>query len=73
MPPLPSVNAPELIRALKRAGFREVGQKGSHLKLRRGDNVVTVPVHGSRDIRRGTLRTILRYAGMTVQELLDLL
>ena len=73
MPRLPIVNARELIRALERGGCRAVGQTGSHLRLRRGNARVTVPVHGARDIRKGTLRTILRYAGMTVQELLDLL
>ena len=73
MPRLPTVNARELIRALEPGGFRAVGQTGSHLKLRKGDLVVTVPVHGARDIRKGTLRTILRYADMTVEKLLDLL
>lgn len=39
----------------------------------RGDRLVTVPVHGSKDIRPGTLRSISEQAGMTEDELKDYL
>ena len=34
---------------------------------------VTVPVHSSRDLKPGTLRSIIRQAGLTVEEFTQLL
>jgi predicted RNA binding protein YcfA (HicA-like mRNA interferase family) len=74
VPPLPVVSAPELIVALQRAGFYPLRQRGSHVRLRHADGrVVTVPLHGSRDVGRGLLRKILRDADLSVAELLNLL
>ena len=74
-PKLPSVNSRQLIRALRRAGFQERRQRGSHLHLHRDSDGrrVTVPVHQGRSIPTGTLRAILRDADVSVQEFLDLL
>ena len=74
MPALPTVSGPELIRALNRAGFEVVRQKGSHRRLRHSDGrVVTVPIHGSTDVGRGLLRKILRDAELSVSDFLSLL
>ena len=72
MPKLPALKAREVIRILERAGFYEVRQRGSHLQLKRGNLLVTVPVH-SGDLNPTTLRSIIRQAGMTVEEFLALL
>jgi len=72
---LPRVDCQDLIRALKRAGFEEQRQRGSHLHLRRSsDNKrVTVPVHKGRTVHTGTLRAILRDAGISIDEFRELL
>ena len=72
---LPRIGAEDLIRALKRAGFQERRQRGSHLHLRRAvdGKRVTVPVHKGRTIPLGTLRAILRDANITVDEFQELL
>ena len=73
-PKLPRVGSRELVRALARAGFEEQRQRGSHLHMRRADGMrVTVPVHPGRTVPVGTLRAILRDAGITVDEFLELL
>ena len=74
-PKLPSVNCEQLVHALKRAGFVEQRQRGSHLHLRREADKkrVTVPMHKGRAIPPGTLRSILRDAGITVEEFGELL
>jgi predicted RNA binding protein YcfA (HicA-like mRNA interferase family) len=74
-PKLPRTTSKEVIRALKRAGFVEWRQRGSHLHLKRlSDNTrVTIPVHRGRTIPPGTLRGIIRDAGLTVEEFVDLL
>jgi predicted RNA binding protein YcfA (HicA-like mRNA interferase family) len=72
---LPVVTPRQLIRALERAGFSMHHIRGSHHYLRHPTKpgvLVTVPFHG-RDLKRGTLRSILRQAGISVAELVDLL
>ena len=73
---LPSLNAKQVIRALERAGFLVERSSGSHhFLVHRTDprRRVTVAYHGARDIPRATLSSILRQAGLTVEEFLALL
>lgn len=74
MTKLPVVSGPEVIRALQRAGFIEVGGKGSHRKLHHVERNLTVivPLH-RRALARGTLASVLRQAGMTAEDLRALL
>lgn len=71
---LPQVNARELVSALKRAGFEEYDQIGSHLILvnEEEDLQTSVPIH-SGDIGRGLLKKILKQAGLTEEEFRDIL
>ena len=70
---MPQVSARELVRFLKSQGFIEDRQSGSHLTLRRADQVtVTVPVHTGVDIGRGLAVRILKDAGFTVDDYLRL-
>lgn len=66
-----SLSGAEVMRALERAGFRQVSQKGSHTKLTIGQRVVIVPIHPI--IAKGTLASILRQAGLTKEEFIALL
>lgn len=70
---LPVVSGKRIVRALEKAGFEVVGTRGSHCKLRQVSlpRIVIVPLHD--EIRPGTLASILRQAGMTVDQLRDLL
>lgn len=65
----------EVVRALQKAGFGEVGQKGSHMKLRRERDgrtqTVIVPLHT--ELAPGTLASIGRQAGLTKEEIGKLL
>jgi predicted RNA binding protein YcfA (HicA-like mRNA interferase family) len=72
MPRLPACKPREVVAALERAGFYEVRQRGSHLQLKKGNLLVTVPMHTG-DLNSGTLRSIIRQARMTVEEFLALL
>src|SRR6516162_1703928 len=68
---LPVVRPRELIRALERVGFVVHHIRGTHYYLRHPAKpglLVTVPYH-NRDLKRGTLRSILRQAGITPEEL----
>lgn len=63
------------MRALQQAGFELVHVRGSHHYLRRpdGSRLVVVPVHGNRDLPVGTLRSVLRQAELTREELAEFL
>ncbi len=59
-------------QALAKAGFEYVRTKGSHAVYRHSDGkVVVVPQHTT--IKRGTLSSIIRQAGLTTAEFLQLL
>ena len=75
MAKLPIISGERLLRALKRAGFVELRQKGSHVALekRTPDKVyrTVVPLHDS--LAKGTLTDIFKQAGLTREQLLELL
>lgn len=65
------VRGTEAARALKRLGFVELRQTGSHLVLRRGRRTVVVPQHPT--LKPGTLRGLIQQAGLTVEEFVSAL
>jgi predicted RNA binding protein YcfA (HicA-like mRNA interferase family) len=73
---LPSLNAKDVLRALQKAGFVISRTSGSHVRLIHSEDParsLTLPSHGARDIKRGTLRAIIAQAGLTVAEFIALL
>ena len=70
MPKLPRVSGAEAIHALEKLGFVRVRQRGSHVVLKRGDPMsvrgCVVPLHP--ELATGTLRGILKQAGVSVEE-----
>jgi len=72
---LPVIRPKEVIRALERAGFFIQRASGSHYILKHPTKPtlrVTVPFH-NRDLKRGTLQSIVKQAGFTNEEFLKLL
>lgn len=63
----------DLIRALEKVGFVVMRQRGSHVILRRNHPAARVVVPDHKSLRVGTLRAILNSAGMSVEDLLNLL
>jgi predicted RNA binding protein YcfA (HicA-like mRNA interferase family) len=64
---LPRVSGDEAIKAFGRFGYRTVRQSGSHARMKcEGRQPLTVPRH--KELKRGTLRTLIRDAGITVEE-----
>jgi len=71
---LPILKAHEIIRALEKAGFQMVRQRGGHVRLKHPDGRVTsVPIHTREDIDRWLLRKILRDIKMSADEFLRLI
>lgn len=63
-----------VVRAFKRSGWTVSRQKGSHVIMERSgyDVTLSIPVHKSKDVKRGTLRDLIRDAGMTIEEFLSI-
>ncbi len=57
------MRAKELIKLLKQNGWHEVSQKGSHLKMKKGDQTEIIPIHNG-DIPIGTANVILKRVGL---------
>jgi predicted RNA binding protein YcfA (HicA-like mRNA interferase family) len=72
---LPAISGRKLMRALERAGFVQLRQRGSHVSLEKrtpnGCWRTIVPLH--REIRPGTLSDILNQTGLTKEQLRELL
>jgi len=64
---LPILSAKEIIKALEKDGFRVLRQKGSHVSLykKSEDKVYLVIVPDKKEVKRGTLLSILKQAGMS--------
>lgn len=73
-PRLPQVTARELVAFLKRQGFVEERQAGSHLTLWHAERhaMVTVPIHTGCDLGRGLASRVPRDAGFSVEDFLRL-
>lgn len=66
-----SRSSSEILSVLRKLGFEEVSQRGSHLKLRKstGDRRLTVVLkHPAKDVPHGTFSSILKQAGLTRDE-----
>jgi len=74
MPYLPILNSKQLVKLLKKIGFVEQRQKGSHLSLYNFETqiAVTVPIH-SKTVGKGLTHSILKQAGLTIKEVKKLL
>lgn len=72
-PRQPVVSGDALIRALERDGWAVVRQRGSHVRLKKQGrrNALVVPL--DRELRKGTLAGILRDAGLTADQLRELM
>lgn len=75
MPRLPTLSAQKLIKVLKKKEFIHIRTTGSHqIFIRKRDQSrVTVPVHKGHDLGRGITLSILKDAGITIDEFLKLL
>lgn len=75
MAKLPVVSGDKVVKAFSRAGWTAVRQRGSHVVMVKEGMEVTlsVPVHRGKPVKRGTLRDLIKDAGLTVEEFVKLL
>lgn len=71
MPPLPLLRPREVVKAFERLGWKVVRQRGSHIILTKEGHIATLSVPNHPQVARGTLRTLIGRAGITVEEFLE--
>jgi len=71
MSALPLLRPREVVRAFERFGWHIARQRGSHIVMTKPDAPVTLSVPDHPQVARGTLRTLIAKAGLTVEEFLS--
>ena len=71
MAKLPVISGNELVKALLKAGFQIIRQRGSHVGLAKGTFKTVVPLHP--ELAKGTLLGILKQCGLSKEDLIQLL
>lgn len=61
------------VKAFEREGWTVWGQKGSHVKLTKegNPNILSIPVHKGKPIKKGLLLDQIKKAGLTIEEFLE--
>jgi len=73
MTKLPRISGRDCVSALLKLGFQIKRQHGSHIILRRDNPFAQAVVPDHSELDTGTLRSILRQAGVSAEQLLELL
>ena len=68
MSPVPILRPREVVGAFEKLGWQVARQRGSHIILTREGHIATLSVPNHRTVARGTLRSLINRAGLTVDE-----
>ena len=72
MPPLPTLSGREVVKIFGKDGWVQVRQRGSHMILVKEGHIATLSVPDHKEIAKGTLRSLIRASGLTVEEFIVL-
>ncbi len=73
MPRLPVISGEEAMRAFERAGWHVDRQRGSHVVMLKQGSIVSLSIPQHKELAPGTLRALIRAAGMAVEEFVKLI
>ncbi|WP_414551233.1 type II toxin-antitoxin system HicA family toxin [Anabaena sp. CCY 0017] len=73
MSKLPSISGKQCIKVLEKIGFYQKRRESSHMILRRDEPFTQVVVPDHQELAKGTLRAIIRDAGLSIEEFTSLL
>lgn len=68
MPSLPALSGRRVVEAFASFGWEVARQRGSHIILVKDNHNATLSVPDHKEVAKGTLRSLIRAAGMTVEE-----
>ena len=70
MPPIPVLRPWDVVKAFKKLGWEVARQHGSHIILTKPGHIATLSVPNHDTVARGTLRSLIARAGITIEEFL---
>jgi predicted RNA binding protein YcfA (HicA-like mRNA interferase family) len=70
---LGNISGKEAVKAFQRAGWQKIGQVGSHLVMVKAGLRVNLSIPQHKELSVGTLRALIRNAGLSVEEFIQLL
>lgn len=73
MPPVPILKPREVVKAFEKLGWQVSRQRGSHIILTKQGHIATLSVPNHAEVARGTLRSLIARAGITIDEFLEVL
>jgi predicted RNA binding protein YcfA (HicA-like mRNA interferase family) len=65
---IPVLSGREVVRAFEKLGWQMARQRASHIILVKAGEMATLSVPDHKEVARGTLRSLIRAANITVQE-----
>jgi predicted RNA binding protein YcfA (HicA-like mRNA interferase family) len=68
MPALPVLSGRKTVRIFEKLGWQIVRQRGSHIIMVKDGETTTLSVPDHKEVAKGTLRSLMRSAGITVDE-----
>ncbi len=72
MPALPTLNGREVVKVLATEGWQMMRQRGSHMILVKPGHMATLSVPDHREVAKGTLRSLIRASGLSVERFVAL-
>jgi predicted RNA binding protein YcfA (HicA-like mRNA interferase family) len=70
---LSNISGKDAVKAFAKAGWQTVGQVGSHLVMTKSGQRANLSIPQHKELSVGTLRALIRCAGLTLDQFLDLL
>jgi predicted RNA binding protein YcfA (HicA-like mRNA interferase family) len=70
---LANISGKEAVKAFEKAGWRVIGQVGSHVVMTKPGVRANLSIPQHKELSVGTLRALIRHSGMTMEEFLDML
>lgn len=70
---LGNISGQEAAKAFEKAGWIALGQVGSHLVMVKPGIRVNLSIPQHKELSKGTLRALIRHAGLSIEEFLELL
>ena len=73
MPSVPVLKPKQVVNVFEKLGWEVARQRGSHIVLTKEKHIATLSVPNHREVARGTLRSLITRAGLTLEEFLEAL
>ena len=71
MPPVPVLRPSEVVKTFQKLGWQVARQKGSHIIMTKEGHSATLSIPNHPEVARGTLRSLITKAGITVEEFIE--